>query len=99
MPPSVQYAKDVAEGTPEAYADEAQNQRLEFPVQIGYNLSDGTRGDAVVDATLEVALDDLRQIDALGRRRETVTGTCVKHESRLPFAVTAPAVRLPATLR
>lgn len=99
MPPSVQYAKDVAAGTPDAYADESDNQRIEFPVEIGYELVDGSRGDAVVDTTLEVALADFVDIDGLGQARETVTGTCVKHESRLPVAVTAPAVRLPCTIR
>lgn len=99
MPPSVQYAKDVAAGTPDAYADEAATQRVEFPVEIGYEVVDGSRGDGVVDATLEVALTELMNIEALGQIRETITGTCVKHESRLPVAVTAPAVRLSCTIR
>ena len=98
MPPSVQYAKDVAEGTPDAYGDESENQRIEFPVQLGYDVVDGTRGDAIVDATLEFELGDLRTIEGLSPTRETVSGTCVKHESRLPFAVTAPAVRLRGTV-
>jgi TldD protein len=99
MPPSVQYAKHVDEGTPDAYDGEADDQRVAFPVELGYELVDGERADVLVDATLVVDVDDFQALDGLGVRRETVTGTCTKHESRLPFEVTAPAVRLPGTIR
>ena len=96
MPPSVLYAKDVEEMTPSEYDAEPTDQRLRFPVATGSLLEDGRRTARLADATVELALDDFEAMTALGRRTETVTGTCTKHKSTLPYAVTAPAVRLPA---
>ncbi|WP_231751478.1 hypothetical protein [Halogeometricum sp. CBA1124] len=41
----------------------------------------------------------LQTMSALSAARRTVTGVCEKHKSQLPFAVTAPAVRLRAPLK
>lgn len=98
MPPSVAYARHVASRTPEEFEAEAENQAVELPVALGYEFDDGATGPRVTDAVVEFAPRDLREA-LLGRRRSTVTGVCDKHGSRLPFAVRAPAVRLPVRVR
>jgi TldD protein len=98
MPPSVLYARDIEEMTPSEFDDEAGDQRLRFPVDEGYLLGDGDRVARIPDATVEIALSDFENLSALGATAETVTGTCTKHKSTLPYAVTAPGVRLPARL-
>lgn len=98
MPPSVLYAKNVREMTPSDYADEADRQRLSFPVAEGFTL-DGAATDGRFDgAALEVSFDDVAGIAGLTAERETATGSCTKHHSMLPWAVTAPGALLEATL-
>ncbi|UPW01891.1 metallopeptidase TldD-related protein [Halorussus gelatinilyticus] len=96
MPPSLLYARDIGETTPAEFDAEASNQRLRFPVVEGYALDGGERVARLSDAALEVELADFETLDAFGARTETVTGTCTKHKSTLPYAVTAPGVRLSA---
>lgn len=98
MPPSPLYAKDIAESTPAEFADEADDQRLHLPVAEGYLLDGGDRAARVTGVDLTAAPADLRGA-TLGGTRRTLTGTCEKHKTRLPFAVTAPAVRLPLVVR
>ncbi|WP_264555094.1 metallopeptidase TldD-related protein [Halocatena marina] len=98
MPPSVQYAKDIAETTPSEFSDEATNQTLAFPIQIGYTIDGAERAQPFTDGTVIVSLSDIQSISMLGSRRETVTGTCTKHRSTVPYAITAPAIRLTARL-
>jgi TldD protein len=98
MPPSVAYAKDIARATPVEYADESASQTLEFPVELAYRSIGGTR-ERVCNAVLEISLKDVARLTDLSSRRETTTGTCRKHGSTLPFAVTAPGVLLSARLR
>ena len=95
MPPSVLYAKDIAESTPSEFDDERTEQAVRFPIREGYTLSGGERDAVIQDGgALSVALSDLLSIDALGENRRTLTGTCEKHRSRVPFAATAPSTRL-----
>ncbi|ESP88462.1 metallopeptidase TldD-related protein [Candidatus Halobonum tyrrellensis] len=98
MPPSPLYAKDIAESTPAEFADEADDQSLHLPVDEGYLLDGGDRAARVTGVDLTFAPADLRAA-TLGGTRRTLTGTCEKHKTRLPFAVTAPAVRLPLVVR
>lgn len=93
MPPSSLYARDVADrmgARPEAG-------RFELPVAEGFAVADGALGGRV-EPTLAWRPEALATLDGIGRVRETVTGVASKHKSRLPYAVTAPALRLEATL-
>jgi TldD protein len=99
MPPSVLYAHDVAEQTPSEFDDEPVDQAVELPVAVGYALSEGDRTGRVTDIIVEVSLPDLRGLTGATPSRATVTGVCDKHDSRLPYAVTAPGVRLFADVR
>jgi TldD protein len=99
MPPSVLYAHEIAEQTPSEFGDEAADQVVELPVAVGYALADGERAGRVTDAVLAVRLPDLRGLAGATPERATTTGVCDKHDSRLPYAVTAPGVRLPADVR
>jgi TldD protein len=98
MPPSVLYARDVAETTPAAFEGEATDQEIRFPIAEGYVVEDGERASLVTDGVVGVSLSDWRNVTGLGAARRTRTGTCEKHKSILPFAVTAPAMALPATV-
>lgn len=94
MPPSVLYAKDIAESTPSEFEREKGAQEIRFPVEEAYTLEGGERTSLVVEGTVAFSLADLQNVTALGTTRRTLTGTCEKHKSTLPFAVTAPAMRL-----
>lgn len=97
FPPSVLYARDISEQTPSEY-DEVTDQVIEFPVREGYLVVDGGRAARIDGASIEFALDDLTTISGVAAERESVTGTCEKHNSRLPYSVTAPAVRVETTI-
>lgn len=97
FPPSVLYARDISEQTPAEY-DEVSDQVIQFPVREGYLVVDGERTARVEGASVEFALDDLATISGVAAERESVTGTCEKHNSRLPYSVTAPAVRIETTI-
>ncbi|MFB6188569.1 MAG: metallopeptidase TldD-related protein [Halapricum sp.] len=94
MPPSVLYANDIAESTPSDFEGEHVEQEIHLPIEEAYVLRGGDRTALLVDGAIEFSLSDLQSITALGANRRTLTGTCSKHKSVLPFAVTAPAVRL-----
>lgn len=94
MPPVVLYAKDIREDTPSDYADEADQQALHVPVTLGNTTGGDGREGLVTDVLLEVSLPDFQSLSALTSVRETVTGTCLKHHSTLPYAVTAPGARM-----
>ncbi|MFW5978462.1 MAG: metallopeptidase TldD-related protein, partial [Halohasta sp.] len=96
MPSSTLYGKNTQKHTPDRYDESTQSVR--FRIADGYRLEDGERAAALSSGRLTVAPQDLDTIDGLGRRRETVTGTSSKHKSMLPFAVTAPTIRLTATV-
>ena len=98
MAPSVLYAKRIADTTPSEFDDEAQQQELRLPATIATTLEGSNPAGAVGDVTIEFSPDDLRTLSGLSVRRATVTGTCMKHKSQLPFAVTAPAMRLTTTV-
>lgn len=94
FPPSVLYAKDL-----ERKVDvDLDVGRADLPLAEAYRLDDGEQGGRIDGISLAVDPGTLRGISALGTARETMTGTCEKHKSRLPFAVTAPPVRLRASL-
>ncbi|WP_266075627.1 metallopeptidase TldD-related protein [Haladaptatus caseinilyticus] len=99
MPPSVLYAKDIAETTPSEFENEADEQVFVFPIRLGNTIHDGERAGMITEGSVVVSLSDVRSISGVGIERETVTGTCSKHRSMLPYAVTAPAVRLAARVR
>lgn len=99
MPPSVLYAKRIAESTPSEFDDESDEQGLRLPVAHGVTLNDGSPAGAFEDGRIEFSPEDLRTLSDLSVVRETVTGTCMKHKSHLPFAVTTPAFRLRTTIR
>ena len=99
MPPSVLYAKDIGKQTPDRYGHESDNQTIRFPIEEGYTLDAGEATARVCEHSIEFTLDDLQSLAGLSCERETLTGTCTKHKSHLPYAVTAPAFRLTTTLR
>lgn len=94
FPASVLYAKDIDRKT----GDRSDCGSAEFPVAEGYRLEGGERAGRVDGVSLEYDPDVLRTLSAFGAARATTTGVCEKHKSHLPFAVTAPGVRLRATL-
>lgn len=94
FPPSVLYAKDIDRKV-EARAGFGC---ADFPLAEAYRLDDGERVGRVEGVSLAYDPDVLCSISALGGACRTVTGTCEKHKSQLPFAVTAPGIRLQATL-
>ncbi|SFC26838.1 TldD protein [Halobiforma haloterrestris] len=89
MPPSSLYAHDVAE----RMGDCPDAGTVELPIAEGFLVEDGELGPAV-DSTVVWTADALETIDGIGETRSTVTGVASKHKSRLPYAVTAPAIRL-----
>jgi TldD protein len=92
FPASALYAKDIDRKS----VDSPDRGSAEFPIAEGYRLEDGERAGRVDDVSLEYTPDVLRTVSRIGDARETVTGVCAKHKSQLPFAVTAPGVRLEA---
>jgi TldD protein len=98
MPPSTPYAEDIASQTPSAFADEATDQRIRFPVREGYRLDDGERVARLPGAEVVIGIDDFRAIEAMGAVRGTATGTHEKHGSTVPWAATAPAMLVTARL-
>lgn len=95
FPPSALYAKDIDRKS----EDRPDCGSAEFPVAEAYRLDDGERAGRVDGLAVEYTPDVLRTISRVGEARGTVTGVCEKHKSRLPFAVTAPGVRLEAPIR
>ncbi|WP_254546638.1 metallopeptidase TldD-related protein [Halomarina pelagica] len=96
MPPSVLYARDLRETAAES--DRPDRGRVDWPIAEGYRVEGGERTSRLDGAHLASDPATLRGISMLGSVRETTTGVCDKHRSRLPYAVTAPAVRLTAVL-
>lgn len=96
MPASTLYALDVQQHTPDELDEDEQT--LRFAVGEGYVLDGSDRSTVIVDGSVEIALDDLQTISGLSAGRETITGTCSKHRASIPYAVTAPAVRLTTTV-
>ena len=93
MPPSPPYAYDVAEQMPENI-DPAT---VEFPVAEGFRVENGELG-ASVDPALVWTGETLGTLDGIGRACRRITGVASEHKSRIPYAVTAPAMRLEADL-
>ena len=93
-PASVMYAKDIER----MIQPREERGTADLPVAEGYRLTDGERAGRIEDATLRFEPSLLTGIEALGAVRETVTGVDEKHKSRLPFAVTAPGIRLTGRL-
>lgn len=99
MPPSVLYAKEIEGSTPSNIEDDCAEQEIHFPITKPYTL-DGNEGSSLVtDGTIAFSLTDLQSVTALVETRRTLTGTCEKHKSVLPFAVTSPAIRLETRLK
>ncbi|WP_224450611.1 metallopeptidase TldD-related protein [Haloprofundus salilacus] len=95
MPASALYARDI-----ERKIDERSDRGCaEFPVAEGYRLRDDERVGRVEGVSLSYNPVTLRGVMAVGGVRDTVTGVDEKHKSQIPYAVTAPGVRLRATLR
>jgi TldD protein len=94
MPPSVQYAKTVDEKTIDF--DDVGCARL--PVAEGYRLENGERTRRLDGVALAYEPSTLERIAGIGRERTTITGVDEKHKSHLPYAVTAPALALRASL-
>lgn len=94
MPASVLYARTVDRKT----GERPDRGCADLPVAEGYRLADGERAGRVTGVSLAYEPTTLRGVTALGAVRGTVTGVSEKHKSRLPYAVTAPGVRLEARL-
>lgn len=96
MPPSALYARNSREHTPDHY-DETE-QSIKLGIAEGYLLQRGEPSAVISQKAVKFSPEDLENIQALSVRRDTVTGTCSKHKSLLPFAVTTPAIRLPVAI-
>ena len=94
FPPSAGYAKNVAREA----GERPERGTVELPLAEAYRLEDGTRAGRVENASLAYGPELFEGVSALGAAKATVTGVCNKHKSRLPYAVTAPGVRLEAEL-
>jgi TldD protein len=94
MPASVLYSRTVDRKTEER----PDRGCAELPVAEGYRLSDGERAGRVTGVSLDYEPTTLRGVTAVGAARGTVTGVSEKHKSRLPYAVTAPGIRLEGRL-
>jgi TldD protein len=94
MPASVLYSRTVDRKTEER----PDRGCAELPVAEGYRLSDGERAGRVEGVSLDYEPTTLHGVTALGAARGTVTGVSEKHKSRLPYAVTAPGLRLEGRL-
>ena len=95
VPPSVLYAKDIDRKT----VERPERGHADLPVSEGFRLVDGERAGRIEGLSLAFEPSTLRGITAIGAARRTITGVDEKHKSRLPYAVTAPGIRLAATLR
>ncbi|MFB6299678.1 MAG: metallopeptidase TldD-related protein [Halobacteriales archaeon] len=93
MPPTVQYAKDIEEMTPSEFDNEASEQGIVLQISEGYRLTDGKLDGAIHDMRIDFAPDDLFSLDGLSVERRTATGNCIKHNSQIPWAATAPGIR------
>lgn len=96
MPPTAAYAKNIDEQTPEEFSDESTSQRISFPIMTGRDLE--TSESRVTSGSIELSPSELREIEAIGKRRESFTDTCTKHRSQLPIEVHAPAIKLRCTV-
>jgi TldD protein len=94
MPASVLYAKHLERKTEER----PDRGRAELPVAEGYLLEGGERAGRVAGVSLAFEPSTLHDVTEIGAARGTVTGVSEKHKSRLPYAVTAPGIRLEGTL-
>ena len=94
FPASVLYAKDIDEMT----TDRPDRGTASFPIAEGYRLVDGEPAGRLENLAVEYDPSVLERVSRIGAARETTTGVCEKHKSRLPFAVTAPGLRLSAPL-
>ena len=94
FPASALYARDIDRKS----IDGPDRGSAEFPIAEAYRLEGGERAGRVDDMSVEYTPDVLRTVSRIGDVRRTVTGVCDKHKSRLPFAVTAPGVRMEAPL-
>ncbi|MFC5277689.1 metallopeptidase TldD-related protein [Halorubrum rubrum] len=94
FPASALYAKDIDDMTEER----PDCGSAELSIAEGYRLEDGARAGRVDGVALEYTPDVLRSVSRIGDARGTVTGVCEKHKSQIPFAVTAPGIRLEAPL-
>ncbi|WP_224338017.1 metallopeptidase TldD-related protein [Haloprofundus halobius] len=95
MPASALYARDIDE----KFDDRPDRGCAEFPVAEGYRLRGGERSGRVEGISLVYDPETLRRVTAIGGVRDTVTGVDGKHKSQIPYAVTAPGLRLRGALR
>ncbi|WP_458190845.1 metallopeptidase TldD-related protein [Haladaptatus sp. NG-WS-4] len=95
MPASALYARDIDRKVD----DRIDRGSAEFPIAEGYRLRNGKRTGRAESLSLVYEPSTLRKVTAIGGVRSTVTGVDDKHKSQIPYAVTAPSVRLQASLR
>lgn len=89
MPPSALYAHDVADRIP----DTADPATVEFPVAEGFRVENGELTNSV-DPALLWTPETMKTLDRIGQETERITGVGSKHKSRIPYTVTAPAMRI-----
>ncbi|WP_232819782.1 metallopeptidase TldD-related protein [Haloprofundus halophilus] len=95
MPASALYARDIDRKTNER----SDRGCAELPVAEGYRLRGGERAGRVEGVSVVYEPTTLHGVTAVGDVRDTVTGVDEKHKSQIPYAVTAPGLRLRAALR
>ena len=93
MPASTPYAHDVASRVPDAVTPA----RINLPVAEGFCVESGELNTSVTP-TLSWTPEAMATIHGIGRTCQQITGVASKHKSRIPYAVTAPAIRLDMAL-
>ncbi len=96
-PPGVNYTPQLAEQIDDEEIERWRGQRS-LPIAEGYRIDDGEFVGRLEDVTYEFTFDDLPSIDGIGASTETISGVAEKHKSQLPYAVSAPAIRLSGRL-
>lgn len=95
MPASALYARDIDRKVD----DRPDRGCAKLPIAEGFQLKNGDRAGRIEDLSLVYDPSTLSNVTAIGCIRGTITGVDEKHKSQIPYAVTAPGVRLRATLR
>lgn len=88
-PASTLYAHDIASRVP----DDVTPARISLPVAEGFRVESGEVKTSVTP-TLSWTPETMGTIQGIGRACQQITGVASKYESRIPYAVTAPAMRL-----
>ena len=92
-PPGARYTPQLAERIDEETRRDAAGDAM-LSVAEGFSVEKGALNGRLSNVSYAFDFADLRSIDGIGTRRPTTVGVDEQHKSRIPYAVTAPAIRL-----